>query len=427
MFYNYFIIPLAALFIKIYELFNPKLKLRERSWRQSLTSLKNIKHDDLKVWFHAASMGEFEQAKPIIELIKKRDDNIKVIVSFFSPSGYENQKKYKFADAVCYMPFDRLKDVKFFLDEVKPDLSVFVRYEIWRNFLEELRRRKTPIYLINATKPDSKILTKLPFLRSFTLNNYNLFSKIFTVDQEQTEFFNDLGVTPSLTTLSDTRFDRISENVKESSIQNILPKEYFSDIEFTLVLGSCWQPDEEIAFEAVKRWNEKNKHTIKLIVVPHEPTPDHLKNVMQSGMDFILLSEIEKSAKDNTIIEEKKHYHILVDSIGKLLKLYAYANAAYIGGAFGAGVHSVTEPAGYGIPLASGTGMSNSPDAVKLREINALTVINSADSFYEWLELIITNKNAYIEKSTKAKEYITSRLGSSLKIYDQIISDLKIS
>jgi 3-deoxy-D-manno-octulosonic-acid transferase len=426
MFYNFFFIPFATLFIKVYGLFNPKLRLREKSWKQSLTNQMRFKHKDKRVWFHAASMGEFEQAKPIIELFKKRHEDVFVIVSFFSPSGYENQKNYKYADAICYMPFDRLKNVRYFLNTINPDLAIFIRYEIWRNFLQELKVRKIPVYLINATKPDSKFLTGLPILRSFTKNNYHLFSKIFTVDNEQTKFFNSFGVNPKLTTLSDTRFDRIAEKVEESSKHNIIPQEYFSGDQFVLVLGSSWQPDEEIVFEAVKKWNENNDRKIKLIAVPHEPTQEHIKKAMGSGLDFLLLSELENFAKNNSIIEDKKHYHILVDSIGKLLNLYSYADAAYIGGAFGAGVHSVTEPAGYGIPLASGTGMGNSPDAIKLEEIDALTVINSSVGFYAWLDSIISNKDIYDEKARKAKEYITSRLGSSQKIYEQIISDLKV-
>jgi 3-deoxy-D-manno-octulosonic-acid transferase len=352
MFYNFIFIPLAMLFIRIYGLFNPKLRLREKSWRLSLIQLKEIQHKDKRVWFHAASMGEFEQAKPIIELIKKKVKDINVIVSFFSPSGYENQKNYEYADAVCYMPFDSLKNVRYFMNTIRPDLAVFIRYEIWRNFLTELKIRNIPVYLINATKPDSHLLTGFPLLRSFTKNNYDLFSKIFTVDNEQTEFFNGFGVHPTLTTLSDTRFDRIAEKVEESSKHNIIPREYFSGKQFVLVLGSSWQPDEEIAFEAVKKWNKNNDRKVKLIVVPHEPTQEHIKNVMKSGLDFVLLSEIEASAKSNSIIEDNKHYHILVDSIGKLLNLYSYADTAYIGGAFGSGVHSVTEPAGYGIPLS---------------------------------------------------------------------------
>ncbi len=429
MLYNILFIPTARLVIKVMGIFNPKLRLREDGWKNALSKLESInsKDDNAKrIWFHASSMGEFEQAKPIIELFKKNYKEVKVIVSFFSPSGFENQKNYEFADAVLYLPFDRLKDVQHFLSVVKPDIAVFVRYEIWRNFLQELNKLSIKTFLIDATKPASTMLTTVPLLKDFTRRNYNFFEKIFTVDEKQTVFFKNFDVKPEVITLSDTRFDRIADKVAEASELKTIPKDFFSNDDFVIVLGSCWQPDEKIAFNAVKKWNSKHTKKIKMIVVPHEPTKQHIADVISSGLDFVLLSDIEKHIEDSSFINENRSSHILVDSIGKLLMLYTYADAAYIGGAFGAGVHSVTEPAGYGIPLATGIAMENSPDAINLRELNALTVIKHSEDLYCWLEAMVEDKNHYGVMAASANEYINSRLGSSSKIYEYLKNELRV-
>lgn len=423
MIYNFIIIPLALLFKKVMGFFNPKLREREKNWKRSLSDVIVLNRSDAgrkRIWFHSASMGEFEQAKPIIELIKRNHPDICIIVSFFSPSGYNNQKNYEFADAVVYLPFDRMSDVKYFLDIVKPNLAVFVRYEVWRNFLSELNVREVPIYLIDATAPDSKIMREIFPFSKFTSKNYDLFQRIYTVDEKQTAFFEKLRLNTEIITLTDTRFDRIAENVRNSSKLKLIPDKFFRNDDFVLVLGSSWSPDEEIAFKAVDDWNSREKRIVKLIVVPHEPTPEHIGEIIKRNLKFVLLSEIENRGK----IEGDKDSHILVDSIGKLLSLYSYANAAYIGGAFGVGVHSVTEPAGYGIPLATGLGMKNSPDAVKLREIGALKVLGSSEDFRNWLNLIVNNREEYQRLSHFAKEYIDTKLGSSESIYKDIIKGI---
>lgn len=428
MFYNIIFIPVALIVKKVMGFFNPKLRLREEKWRKTLYNVLELNArtsgKQHRIWFHAASMGEFEQAKPIIEKIKKNNDEIQIIVSFFSPSGYENQKKYEYADAVVYIPFDRLRDVQYFLGVIKPDIAVFVRYEIWRNFLYQLNSQKVPIYLIDATKPDSFLLTKAPFIKKFTRNSYNYFDKIYTVDEKQSDFFKKMKIRSDIITLSDTRFDRIAEKVQQASEQKIIPKGFFRADDFVIVLGSSWPMDERIALQAVEEWNSKNDKTIKLIVVPHEPTETHIIEIQQASPNFVLLSEIEKRIDDEEFIRNNKSRDILVDSIGKLLMLYSYADAAYIGGAFGAGVHSVTEPAGYGIPLASGTGMQNSPDALNLKDLKCLTIIADPEDFYEWIKIMVEHKDEYQRMSKTAGDYINSRLGSSKRIFEDITQNI---
>ena len=323
------------------------------------------------------------------------------------------------------MPFDRLSDVQYFLGVIKPDIAVFVRYEIWRNYLSQLKLQKVPVYLIDATKPESFWLVKAPLIKRFTRNNYDYFDRIYTVDEKQSEFFKKMNIKSEIITLSDTRFDRIAGKVQQASQLKIIPEGYFHPDEFVIVLGSSWPMDEKIAFRAVNEWNNKKDKKIKLIVVPHEPTESHIIEIQQTAANFVLLSEIEKHIDDEDFISDNKSKHILVDSIGKLLMLYSYADAAYIGGAFGAGVHSVTEPAGYGIPLAAGTGMQNSPDAVNLKDLKCLTIISGPNDFYEWIRIMIENKDEYDKMSKTAGDYINTKLGSSKKIYEDITSEIK--
>jgi len=390
-------------------LFLPKLKQRERSWKYVLehcTFQKN-RYNKL-IWFHAASMGEFEQAKPIIEKLKSERDDIQILCSFFSPSGYENQKHYKYTDAVVYMPPDSMKNVRAFLDRFQPDAAVFIRYEIWHNFLRELHKRKTPLFLVAATFP--RIPVPLELVKQFFSLNFSFFDTIFTVDERHTTRFEALDVNSELITLTDPRFDRIAAAVKNAREHPILPRSLF-DSQLVLVAGSCWEPDENILIPAINELN-LNNFVYQCIFVPHEPSARHISE-LQSKVDSVLLSDLlsDISAPEKIKARIRKK-HIVVDSIGKLLALYSVADAAYIGGAFGTGVHSVTEPAGYSIPIACGTNMKNSPDAVKLKELKALEVLKKQEDAIDWLKKLLA-QDKRTKLGTIAGEYINSNTGST--------------
>ncbi len=425
--YNNIAIPLASFLIKIMKPFNKKLAVRENSWKESLHALNGLPAGTKRIWFHAASMGEFEQAKPVIEKIRGSYKDITVIVSFFSPSGYDNQKDYPLADAVVYLPFDILKNVRYFLDDVSPNIAVFVRYEIWRNFLGELRNRNIPAYLICATRPNSGLMNSI-ILRQFTRNNYNYFSEIFTVGKEHTDFFDGLGVESKVTTLSDTRFDRIIENIRKSREKKLLSGSFFPEEDFIIVLGSSWKPDEDIMFPAVERLKKESKRNIRMIIVPHEPTKEHIENIRKRLPETVLLSSLtEKRAQQKSMSSIKEFVgenHLLVDSIGKLLSLYRHAHIAYVGGAFGAGVHSVTEPAGYGIPVACGPGYKNSPDAPELKKTGALEILKNEKDCYSWIKKYLESDAARKKTGRIAGDYVNNARGSSDKISKIILREL---
>lgn len=423
--YNLLAIPVSKLLVLIFKLFNKKLAIREKECRASLQSAINLdKANNRRFWFHAASMGEFEQAKPLIEMIKDRNPQIQVIVSFFSPSGYENQKKYPFADAVVYLPFDSLSNVNYFIDTVKPDVVVFVRYEIWRNYLEQIDLRNIPLFLICATEPSGSLM-KIALFKSFTRKNYNFFTKIFTVGKNHTDFFSALGVTCEIETLSDTRYDRIIENVKAGREKQLLQGGLFGEDEFIIVAGSTWKPDEDIIIPAVEKLTGEGMK-IRVIYVPHEPTPEHINQLKNRLVNPIVLSDLLNLKSQNRTITEIRNFvsdrHLIVDSIGKLLSLYKYATLAYIGGAFGAGVHSVAEPAGYGIPLVCGAKKyTNSNDSVNLLRTGALTVIENEDAFFHWVKYNYESADKRKAAGKLAKEYIFGNKGATESIYNQLV------
>lgn len=423
--YNTTLIPAGIILKALLQPILPKLKERERNWRKVLLNAKLEKQSDEKrVWFHVSSMGEFEQAKPVIELIKFKKPHIKIICSFYSPSGYNNQKKYPFADEFLYMPFDTKGNAKLFIDKIKPDYAVFVRYELWKNHLTELKDRDIPAILIDATSPKDSIINKLFFIKSFFRSNYKIFDTIYTVSLHHTQYFDLMKLQIPIVTMTDTRFDRIYEKVQTARKSPILKHGFFKQGDFVFVAGSTWEEDENIIIKAINRLNDEGINNIRAIIVPHEPTDEVIEELKSKLPNNVLLSEVLEFIEKGKKLEEFSDKNIITDSIGKLLSLYANAHAAYIGGAFGAGVHSVTEPAGYGIPLACGPKCDNSADTLPLTEKEALTVVNDENDLYDWLKLMIINKNLRDKLGVYAGQYVNSRIGSSKLISEVIIQGL---
>lgn len=414
--YNYCFIPLAKLAIKVLQRFNPKIKRREEQCELIMSEYE--KHPQVstgrRYWFHAASMGEFEQAKPIIERIKQTELNSFVFVTFYSPSGYENQKDYPFADAVAYMPIDSIENAKRMIDIIRPDIAIFIRYEIWYNHLSELKLRNIPTILVNASEPNSKILN------SYYKNTFAMFDRIFVMNAKESSYFTDIVQHKHVQILPDTRFDRIWERVKANVDNPLFDRELFRN-KFVLVAGSTWTPDEEIIIEAVTSFNNQNERKIALILVPHEPTQAHIGQLEAKYDNFILLSQYELAPEKYNPEIINNNPMIIVDSIGKLLRIYANADIAYVGGAFGVGIHSVTEPAGYGLPIITGPNMSNSPDAVELSELVLLQVVNNSAELLEYLNKLNADTDLYKKIKHQTADYVLNRIGSTETLLTEIV------
>ncbi len=422
--YKFIVVPLASIYLRFRRKSDAKLEKREQGSNETLRLLesfrKDIGSDSRLVWFHASSMGEFEQAKPIIEKLKAGNNHIAIAVTFFSPSGYENQKSYPYADAIFYLPFDTRTNANSFVTKLKPDLAVFVRYELWLNYLTMLNKLSIPVYLICATRPGKEKPDRNPILRSFYKSVYKKFNKIFTVGPIHSDYIRDLDQSINPIDSADTRLDRIIEKVEESKNFNIIPDGYFSDTDFVIVAGSSWKQDEDIIIEARKELAGKGEFkNIIIIMVPHEPEEENLSRLKKKMAGANLLSEIESG-------EFVNGKDIIVDSIGKLLKLYRYAHTAHIGGAFGAGVHSVTEPAGYGIPLTTGPGMNNSPDAILLKECGALNVIENTGDYLSFISEMIRDNKCRKHLGQTASDYVYKGKGESERIAVEIQKHLKL-
>jgi 3-deoxy-D-manno-octulosonic-acid transferase len=404
-------------------MFSPQMKQREADCKSLLKDFPDYNfRNEFTIWFHVASMGEFEQAKPLIEMIKSHNPELKLVVSFFSPSGYNNQINYRYADYILYLPLDTKKNAHEFICKINPNIVIFVRYEIWHNYLVELKIKNIPAYLICATKPSNKLMYENPFFKNFTKWNYSSFRKIYTVGEEHTNFFKKLDVRTEIQTTADIRFDRILSIIREARIHPIIPREIFFDEDLILVAGSSWEPDEDLILSGLNLIHDKLKKIIRLVLVPHEPTEKHLALLTSKLHDYILLSQLEEKLNNYSkaeLREEMSGKSIVVDSIGKLLRLYATADMAYIGGGFGVGVHSVTEPAGYSLPLATGPRSTNSPDAVHLIKQQALKILNNPTDFKNWIETI-GDRDCRESLGKISFDYINKGSGWTEKIFKEL-------
>ena len=415
--YSYLFLPIANSAIRIISIFNSKIKNRLNKCEELLQKYEqepiysNAKAK--RYWFHAASMGEFEQAKPIIEKLKQVEPDCFVFVTFFSPSGYENQKNYQFADAIAYMPIDTKANANRLINIIKPNMAIFVRYEIWLNHLQILNSRQIPTILVNSSRPQSKLLDY------YYRKAYNLFDKIFVMNENDSKYFVDIIKHKYVQVLADTRFDRIMERVLLNKDNPIFEEKLFGS-NLVLVAGSTWSPDEDIILDAVNRINQESDKKISLVLVPHEPTEDHITNLVKKCNRSILLSEY--LAAPDKYIEDISNPEtiIIVDSIGKLLRLYANADIAYVGGAFGVGIHSVTEPAGYSLPIICGPKMQNSPDAIELKKLGSLISVDNSTELYKQLLRLISSQTERLHLAAIAGNYVSSRSGTTDKFLSKI-------
>lgn len=409
----------AYLALRVLMLFNKKVADRENNWKILLDKFDNAKFSKKRIWFHASSMGEFEQAKPIIENLKTVMPDLYVIVTFYSPSGYNNQKHYKFADYILYMPFDLQSRAKEFISKINPLIAVFVRYDLWFNHLSVLKELEIPTYLICATKTNSDFYLQNSLLNSIYLNNLNLISFIYTSGKTHTRFFENLEIKPKIITSADTRFDRIISKVEELKQSPLEISKNFKD-KIVFIAGSTWREDEEILKDFYLKI-EKKIDNLVLIIVPHEPTELCINKLSTDFPNSILYSELTSSTNKSN---ELKNDVILVDSIGNLLKLYSIADYAYVGGAFGAGIHSVAEPAGFGIPIFFGTNYSKSLDAVNLLKQKSAFSITFAEEVYDIFMKLNKDKELYKRLGNVNRDYIYSAKGESEKLTKVFIEKL---
>lgn len=356
-----------------------------------------------RVWFHASSLGEFEQAKPIIAELKRRDPGVRVIASFFSPSGYDHSLKYALADVITYLPFDTDPGARKFLDLVRPTAAVLVRYDVWPNMIWELERRGVPILIANATMRQSSPRF-LPVIRNFHHHLYSSIREILTVSESDVEAFQrfSLGQT-RIEAIGDTRFDQVCTRSAEARRRHLLP-EQVSRGKKVIVIGSSWPEDEEVIVPAFLK--VRGPDTL-MVIVPHEPTLEHIEELERRVNGDV------PSLRFSALNEYNGEPVIIVDSIGILLMLYAAGHVAYVGGSFRQGVHNVIEAAVYGIPVLFGPRHRNSQEAVQLAELGGAFVVDGSQTMASVLERLLTNDSARIEAGHLAAQFVVTNTGAT--------------
>ena len=401
-------ISIYSLAVKIASGKNEKARLMINGHKEVFNYLKkNITGKEDIIWVHASSLGEFEQGRPLIERIKREKPQYKILLTFFSPSGYEVRKNYSYADYVCYLPFDKFSLAKEFIDITEPKMAFFIKYEFWANFLYQLHNRKIPIYLVSAIFRPSQIFFKS--YGGYFRKMLTLYDKIFVQNEQSYELLKGLNL-KNVTISGDTRFDRVIEIANDAKILPVV-EEFVKDSDFTLVAGSSWPKDEDIFIDYFNNHKE-----MKLIIAPHEIHKEHVDNIISKlKRPYLKYSQLTEKDKVTPLsdISLSGVDCIIIDCIGLLSSIYRYGNCAYIGGGFGVGIHNVLEAAVYNIPVVFGPNYHKFNEAVKLIADNGGFSINDKTQFDELMRKFISDKNYLLESGKNAGEYVKKNSGAS--------------
>lgn len=377
------------------------------TWRL-LKEKRNPK--DRYIWFHASSLGEFEQGRPMIERIRREHPEYKIALSFFSPSGYEVRKNYDGADIVVYLPFDLPWNARRFISILKPEMAFFIKYEFWRNYLRELHRRKIPTYLISGIFRPSQLFFKKSgagyrqWLRYFT--------RLYVQDERSRILLDSIGIS-DVTVAGDTRFDRVTDIMRA---RKRIPElaEFVRDAKFTLCAGSSWPADEEIYFP----WLKANAEA-KAVIAPHEFDKVRIRRLKESFQgETVTLSE----ARENTESLNGKRI-LIIDCFGLLSSAYGYCSAAWVGGAFGAGLHNINEAAVYGIPVVFGPRHHKFIEARGMIDAGGGFSVSNEEDAGKILNTLYTDSDALKKAGKAAEEFIRSKLGATDIIFADIFPD----
>ena len=401
MLYNFFII-LFYLAIGLAAFFNKKAK----QWIKGRKQFPKLDLKHKSIWMHCASLGEFEQGRTVIESLKKEYPHYPVVLSFFSPSGYENRKNYSGADHIIYLPLDTPKNAQKLIDEINPEIVLWVKYEYWFNYLNELKKRKIPVLLVSGIFRPSQ-----PFFKwygkkwKYILNS---FEHLFIQNESSSELLSSIGLKNKFIISGDSRFDRVIEIAeKKETVEGIAE---FINNKKVLVAGSTWEEDEELLVHYSKI--EKN---IKFIIVPHEIGSKHLKDLKKQFQDSIFYSEI------NQVINSNEYQTLIVDCIGLLSKLYQYATVTYVGGGFNSsGIHNSLEAAVFGKPIVFGPIYEKFAEARDLVDEGAASSVDNAIELEKIFDSLFKNESSLTLSGTRAMKYVYAKRGATQKIMDYV-------
>ena len=406
------IILIANLGLKFVANFNQKIALGVKGRSKTFSILKqNINQGDKTLWFHCASLGEYEQGLPVFSELQTHYKNHKIILSFFSPSGYEIRKNSPIADLVIYLPLDSKTNARRFIDLVTPELTVFVKYDIWPNYLNEIQKRSLKAILISARFRKNQRFFK--FYGGLFRHALFAFNHIFTQDKASKvllESINYLDATVS----GDTRFDRVSNQLSQNNSLDFI--EAFKQNKQCFVAGSTWPEDESILIDYI---NSHASEDIKFIIAPHNIKKNQIDNLKKQ----LTKSSVLFSEKDTAFLENSNV--LIIDTIGLLSKVYSYANIAYIGGAMGrTGLHNILEPAVFGIPVIIGPNHKKFPEAKAMIKNGGVISVSNQKEFNTTLRQLISNHQKSLRLGNQNLKFITNNKGAVVKVVNYILNSI---
>ena len=404
-------LQIATFLLKILALFNSKITLFVEGRKTVFTILEQkITPMDKTIWFHAASLGEYEQGLPVIEKIKQKYPLHKIIVTFFSPSGYEVRKNNNVADVTTYLPLDTKKNAKEFLKLVHPELVFFIKYEFWLNYLAELKIQNTPTYLISGIFREKQLFFK--WYGGFYRKALDTFSYFFVQNESSKKLLQQLGKT-NVAISGDTRFDRVVAILEKDNNLDFITQ--FKNDTLTIVIGSSWPKDENLLVAFINGTSSN----VKFIIAPHNIKPQQIQQLQES----ITKKTVLFSEKDGKEIAEFGVF--IIDTIGILTKIYSYADIAYVGGGFGnPGVHNLLEPATFGVPIVIGPNYSHFAEATALVELGGSISISNQNELESAFSTLIDSRKIRLEKGEICNTFVQNNKGSTNSIMLKII-DLK--
>lgn len=401
LFYTFFVYTYGFA-IHLASFFNPKAKQWVQGRKAIFTQIKSAlsKNNKPLIWIHAASLGEFEQGRPIIEELKEKHPEYGILLTFFSPSGYEVRKNYASADFVFYLPLDTPKNAKQFLEIANIKLAVFIKYEYWYNYLNALQKNEIPLVFVSAILRPKQIFFQA--YGSWFLKHLKKVNWFFVQTQESLDLLSKKGIT-NASLSGDTRFDRVAEIAKLAKPNDMVAQ--FKGNSQLLLAGSSWPEDEAIIYPLLTQIPE-----LKIIFAPHQIDPKHI-------------AEIEKNCNGKSILyskakkEQVSNYKVLIiDNFGLLSSLYHYADFTFIGGGFGTGIHNTLEAATFGMPIFIGPNYEKFQEAKDLVNLHSIFVVEDKESLQNNLEHFISNPEKRREKGQKAQAYVQAKIGATQHI-----------
>ncbi len=405
-FYN-IIIAIYASLVRVASLWNPKAKQWAEGRKDIFEKMRGeIGSEDRVVWVHVASLGEFEQGRPIIERIREEYPDYKILLTFFSPSGYEIRKNYEGADYIFYLPADTLSNVRKFLDIAHPEVAIFVKYEFWLNMLAELRRRKIRSYVVSAIFRRNSI-----FFRSYGkmwCRALETFETMFVQDENSKSLLAELGF-ENVVVAGDTRFDRVARIAQSAKRVDVV--EEFKGESRLFVAGSTWGPDEELLLQLI---NENPD--VKFVVAPHEMEEARINHLLEE----VKGGAVRYTQREGVALADKQV--LILDTIGILSSVYGSATWSYIGGGFGVGIHNTLEAATFALPIAFGPNYQKFKEAVDMVALGAATSVSDYEGLKAWFKPLYEDAECLAKASCAAKEYTSKHQGATEIIVKSIFS-----